>query len=316
MSQQYGAARHTFYYLLVLVTLSFTAIGVGQILFQIINSLFPETTFLYDTVFDQEILRFGMSSVIVAGPIYWFVTRAINKELAEHHLDQQSRVRKWLTYLILFASAVIVIGFLMGILNNFLNGELTVKFILKAITAIGIAGLVFGYYLHDIRRDKFGSDKAVVMYRNIFLVLTIGSLIASFFFVDSPFKARAIREDDERVNRLQNISWQVENYYRENNTLPTGLEDIEDRLTRNALIDPVSGERLEYRSLGGNSYELCADFELSNRESDQPNVRYKFDGDWLHDAGRKCFEKKVNVDEKGQPLRVPEFQEVPLPPVS
>ena len=304
------AAKHTFYYLLILVTLSFCAIGIGQIVFQIINSSFPDVAFIYQAAFNQDVLRFGLSAVIVTSPIYWFISRAINNELAAGGLDKESKIRKWLTYLLIFAASVTVIGFLMGILNSFLNGELTIKFVLKALSAIVISAIVFAYYLYDIRRVKFTKDKVIRIFGISFWVIILVSIVAGFFFIDSPTKVRALREDEERLNRLMNVSYQVEEYNRQNNKMPENLELIKDMVYQDNLVDPITGNRFEYKVLDNSKYQLCADFNFSNRE---PEGTEKYSGyyqpGWLHDAGNYCFERKVE-----KPVK--ELKEVPLPPIS
>lgn len=307
MSQKGSSARHTFYYLLGLLTLGFTALGVGQILFQAINQLLPEAVSSYGSSFDEEVLRFGITSVIIAAPIFYLCTRAINRELAGKTLDLDSLVRKWLTYFILFVVSVTIIGDLMVVLYSFLDGELTMRFILKALVIAGISGLIFGYYLYDISREKFEkNDKKVALYRNIFAIVIILSLVLGFYFNVSPSVSRAQREDQERVSRLQSIHYEVEQYYQENAALPESLEDIQDRLYNDQTMDPVTDEPFAYRTVDQDTYEICADFELSNRDRQQ-NGRYWANPDWLHDAGEVCFEKTMTI------TLTPRI-EVPLPP--
>jgi uncharacterized membrane-anchored protein len=75
-------------------------------------------------------------------------------------LKKDSDVRRWLTYFILFISSVVVIGSLIRILNNFLDGALTINFVLKALTVLSIAALIFGFYFYDIKRKEFETNKA------------------------------------------------------------------------------------------------------------------------------------------------------------
>ncbi|MDP2690851.1 MAG: DUF5671 domain-containing protein [Candidatus Gracilibacteria bacterium] len=304
------AARHTFYYMLVLVTLSFTAIGIGQIFFQIINSVFPEIVYFYDGSFSADVLRFGISSVIIAGPAYWVVSYMINKELANKTLEPESRVRKWLTYLILFIASVTVIGFLMGLLNSFLSGELTIKFILKALTSIVIAGLVFAYYFYDIRRDEFRVGSTIVAFRVLFFLILIGSLVSGFFFIEAPSTVRAMREDDARVNNLSNLSYQIDVYYQQNRTVPQQLDQLDltgqwmDPLYK---VDPVSGDPFPYRVISESRYEICAQFVLSNRVGKSNSDRSQYvNFEWVHDAGQECFEKVVRtINDPALPIPVP-----------
>ncbi len=306
MAERGSAARHTFYYLLALFTLGFTALGVGQILFQVINYLLPETVYSYDTAFDDEVLRFGITALVISSPIFYFCTKTINRELAKKKLDLHSLVRKWLTYLILLLSSVTIIVDLMVTFYSFLSGELTTKFILKAIVILGIAALVFFYYLYDIGREKFiADDPKIKLYRNIFGLIAVVSLVFGIYFNTSPGDVRAEKEDRERVNRLSSIHWQVEQYLREKKSMPENLEAIEDQLYDGGIDDPVTDEAFPYSVTGENTYSICATFEFSNREREVNNGYWR-NPDWLHDAGEYCFDKTVE--------RPTELREVPLPP--
>lgn len=299
MAERGSAARHTFYYLLGLVTMGFTALGVGQILFQVINATFVETTYHYDSTFDQFVLRFGMTALIISAPIFWVTVRAINKELADKRLAMDSLVRKWLTYFILLVTSVTILGVAMGLLYNFLGGELTTKFLLKSLVIGGIAGLIFGYYHYDINRTSFEVNKQIKIFRGLFLVTVIASVVLGGYYIQSPAEARMIREDDERVSRLSSIRYQIEEYYRQNETVPDELEVIRERLYRGDITDPVTDEPFRYEKTANNEYTLCATFAFSNREDDAPQPNYYSwrDPDWLHDAGEECFERTIVTEE-------------------
>ncbi|MEK7085265.1 MAG: DUF5671 domain-containing protein, partial [Patescibacteria group bacterium] len=62
------------------------------------------------------------------------------------------RIRKWLVYFTLFAASLFIIGDLIALIYNFLQGELTVRFFLKILTVFFVAGSVFWYYFMDIRK--------------------------------------------------------------------------------------------------------------------------------------------------------------------
>ena len=57
-------------------------------------------------------------------------------------------------YLTLFIAAGCLIGDMTTLVYQLLGGELTVRFMLKVIVVGAIAGTVFGYYLHDLRREE------------------------------------------------------------------------------------------------------------------------------------------------------------------
>ncbi|MGE3341383.1 MAG: DUF5671 domain-containing protein [Candidatus Altimarinota bacterium] len=306
MAQKSSAAKIMFYYLLVLVALCFAAIGIGQILFQVINAIFPESTYYYDGALSQSTLRFGISSVIVAAPIYWFVTHQINKELERKELDPHSAVRKWLTYLILFVSSIIVLGLLIGILNSFLNGEITVKFILKWLTVLVISGTIFFYYLHDIRREDYKETSTIWIFRVIFGLLAVGALVGGFLYVDFPSEVRAQREDQTRVDRLRSIVYEMDEYYRKNQKLPQQLSEITS--LPGQLKDPVTDEPFGYSIKGEAEYELCATFETSNKEEAESGTtrsEYWIDPDFIHGTGKHCFDKEISEYVKTEIIPAP-----------
>jgi len=285
-------AKYVFLYILVLVTLGFIAINVGVIIFQIINAIFVETTFNYKSGYSQDDLRFAIAALIINAPIYYYVTRQINKELASGNLHNDSGIRKWLTYLILLVSSLVAIFFLMDFLESFLDGELTVKFVLKTITAIAISAMTFGYYVYDLRRSIAKDDKRIKIFSYAYIAVVIVSLVAAFFFIDSPTTAREKREDTERVADLQQISRQIDNFYRQNEALPASLENIKNLAFEDVLVDPVTNERYKYRSVDNLMYELCATFTHSNKDQTQRRIIYE-ESNWQHDTGETCFVKKI-----------------------
>ena len=230
--------------------------------------------------------------------IFWITTRAINRELANKRLELESLVRKWLTYLILFVSSVVILGVAMSLLYNFLGGELTTKFVLKSVVVGAIAALVFGYYHYDINRVKFEVDQKIKMFRYLFIGTIVASVVAGGFFIDSPNKVRMMREDQERVSRLSTIRYQIEDYYRENETVPAALDEIRERLYSGDITDPATSEPFRYEKTSDTAYTICATFAFSNRDPNSPQPSYTWrDPDWLHDAGEQCYERKITIEE-------------------
>ena len=67
-----------------------------------------------------------------------------------------SKVRRWLTYLTLFAAATALICDVGTLVYSLLGGEITGRFLLKVAVVALIAGSAFGYYLSDLRADETG----------------------------------------------------------------------------------------------------------------------------------------------------------------
>ena len=310
--KQNNSAKFAFLYMLSLVALGFTAISVGQVAFQIINKKFPDLLNQYLHQFDSGNLKFAIAAIIIAAPIYYLTTWQINKNLYSGALAKESGVRRWLTYFILFVASVTIIGWLIGVIFNYLDGELTAKFILKSITAIIIAMIVFSYYLYDIRREELvgKSDRLILFYFGGSLALVLAALIAAFYYAPTPTETRNIRQDQEIINRFNQIDGAINGYLQQEKKLPKSLEDLTtDRrfLLESDTKDTVTGEQFEYHIVREREqYKLCATFLTDNRNKN--DVQYNYDGErWPHESGRQCLLQRVYQ------LDAPAEKTIPLP---
>lgn len=285
-----NGAKITFFYLLSLFGLVFAAISSGMILFQVINKLIPDAI-NYSGRFSAEALRFGISAVIVATPVYYWMTSLIQKCLKKGELDKDSQLRKWMTYIIIFVSAIVIIVSLIGIINNYLSGDLTSKIALKVLTTIVISGIVLSYYLYNIKRVNFEKNKVLKIYFWGSLILVVAILISGFLVTDSPNQVRKMKYDTETINDLNSIKYRVEDYVRNYGELPENLEDVDLDLikysrTKKELTD------YKYRILNDKEYELCADFQTNSDDIDDLYVNQR---EWKHEIGEKCFKIKVSL---------------------
>jgi hypothetical protein len=148
-----GSAKDAFLYLFCFSTLATWTLGLGSILFTLIERWFPDPlvpTYYYRGAYYQ--MADALACVIIAFPVYLWVTRAILRELQLHPEKLESSVRKWLTYIALLIAAGIVIGDLITFLTYFLRGELTARFVAKVATILLISGGVFWYYFGSLRK--------------------------------------------------------------------------------------------------------------------------------------------------------------------
>lgn len=300
VSRYHNLAQYIFLYLLILITLGFVGIAFGQVAFQVINYFLPETTLSYSGGYSQDVLRFAISALIVAGPVYFFSTRKVNKDLALGDLNANIGIRKWLTYLILLAASCTAIGFFIGLLNSFLAGELTLKFALKVLSAIVISGGFGVYYIYDLKRENFKKSGVLMAFEIGFIAALIVALAASFSLIDSPTTARELREDTQRVSNLQQISYQVQSYFEINKKLPENLDTLvtDAKIESNVTKDPVTGETFAYTLTDAENYQLCANFNLSDKSEDVKNPQPTYVGvspEWQHAAGKQCFSIKLSL---------------------
>jgi ABC-type Fe3+ transport system permease subunit len=151
----YLSAREAFIYLLLFTCLYISAWSLGSLLFDFVNRGLPDP--LSDGYYGQDYLssiRLATSALVITFPVFMWLSYAARQEAKADSERESSRVRKWLTYLTLFGAAGTIIGDLITLLYNLLEGELTLRFGLKVLIVLAIAVSIFGYYLWDLRRDE------------------------------------------------------------------------------------------------------------------------------------------------------------------
>lgn len=149
------SARETFLYLVLFVSLYISVWNFGHLLFELINRAFPDITQRrYGGDFDLDSVRWSVSSLIIAFPVFLWTGNYIGKRLAANPAGRLSPIRRWCTYLTLFIAVAVLIGDGTTVVYNMLGGELTIRFVLKAIVVGGIAASALLYYLRDLRREE------------------------------------------------------------------------------------------------------------------------------------------------------------------
>jgi len=153
----YLSAREAFLYVVLFVTLYTSAYYLGSLIFDIVNRAFPDPsweTFRYDNDYLRDQMRWSVSALIVAFPVFLYMSWLTGRAIQQDPVKRASNVRRWLTYLTLFIAAATLIGDVTTLVYNLLGGELTTRFVLKVVTVALIAGTGFTYYLRDFPRDE------------------------------------------------------------------------------------------------------------------------------------------------------------------
>ncbi len=306
-------------------TLYLAAIALGTLLFRMIDYTFPDPVrdayYYYDPY--SGAMRFAIASLIILLPIFLWLMRVIQREARQEPERYSLAIRRWLTYMTLFVAGATIIGDLIALLNSFLGGTLATPFLLKVLVLFAIVGVVFWYFLLDIRgywQGKENTSKAVGMG---VLPLTIAIIISGFLIMGSPMAQREIRLDQQEVQDLTTIQNEIVNYWQLNQRLPDTLSEIESDITYFHVPNPPEGrEAYEYNVRDALTFELCATFETASNEygygpdtsSYTPPIHYGLMGDlsWEHRAGRMCFEREIDPD-LIMPLPGPYSKPTPVP---
>jgi len=130
----------------------------------------------------------------------------------------------------------------------------------------------------------------------------------------SPCTLRMKRFDERRVNDLQNIQYQIVNFYQRKGNLPNSLDELKNPIAGfNIPLDPDTAVSYGYEKVAdspmgeaGLNFKLCANFSLESvAQIDSKNVTRlvpMFSGNdylnenWRHNSGKQCFDRKIDKD--------------------
>lgn len=133
----------------------------------------------------------------------------------------------------------------------------------------------------------------------IAIAFVAAALICAFFLIGSPAHQRLVRFDGRRLNDLQNLQYQISNYFAAKGKLPAALADLQGFDGSTIPLDPENGQLYEYTIKGPRNFQLCANFALTSEEGqgnrpfltpDSPYIKEILPTNWRHPAGRGCFD--------------------------
>lgn len=324
------SAGYAFLSLGVLISLIVSVTSFFNLAFEILNKKFPDVlnaTYQYGYASSQfEAARTFLAMLIIMFPTFlilaYFWKKKEKKGLGQH----DEVIRKWLSYIIIFLSVLIVVVDLIVLVRYFVSGEITIRFILKVVIAIVGAKMILGYFIPEVWNTKWRKlFKITARYFSIAIVFAL--IVWSFCVIGSPFKQRQLQLDERRVQDLQSIQWQVISYWQQKEKLPASINNLKDPLSGYSLpVDPEfeKGKTYEYAQKDKLKFELCATFSLPMPKGWQEYQGYYGKGgvmpmevgtdvatssvsypvpypsgtndSWDHQVGRTCFERTIDKD--------------------
>lgn len=292
------------------ILLGIVATALGTLFFQVINLAFPDaldTTSWYSEAAATSSIHYAIAALLIGFPLYFFAMRLWFRKFREDEGRLESKLSKWLTYLVLLVTAVTIVGDLITVVFTLLQGEVTVRFFLKALTILAIAGAIFGFYYLERRKIQYHADVARSTFQNfgrgvaLFVVLGI---VLGFFAGGSPTTQRDRTFDQTRSAHLSALATCIDQYASSLGALPESLAALRQSsqysYCTTYMQDPETKKNYEYRVVTPSriegaarigEFELCANFALPSSETTQPVGMYGEADNTLwyeHSAGRNC----------------------------
>ncbi len=284
-----------------LIALYLSASFLLTLVFGLINISYPSATDSYWEIESAtESIRLGIAMLIVFFPTYLVLTRLMNRFRRVEHGALYQNITKWLIYLSLLIGGLVLLGTLVTTIYTFLNGDLTTRFILKAAAVIAVVGAAFHYYVLDAKGVWVREEGKSVMYGVGAALLVFLAIAYGIANIETPAVVREMKLDEEQLNDLRNMQWEVDNYMAmSSSTLPNTLEDAYALSAQDVPVAPEGREAYSYEKTD-KGFKLCATFsrdsvpnEFMNTSYVDPAARIKNPDNWNYKEGRYCFERVV-----------------------
>ncbi len=288
-----------FVHFLSFILLGIVATATGILYFQVINKYFPNYQF---AIFDASGIHYAIASLIIGFPIYIWAMWFWFKSFSNLPEKTESRLSKWLTYIVLLVTSGMIISDLIAVVFNFLQGEYGARFLLKALTILVIAGLIFGFYFFERKKIQYKkeiSSNSFILPAITSVILVIIAIIFGFIVGGTPLEARLRNQDIKRTNNLQELSSCVSSFAYDFNRLPKDLNELKSGVKYNYCAsnanDPETQKEYKYRVVSNDQFELCGEFARST-VNEFPNADYY--GKWQkHDKGQICEIQTVTFNQ-------------------
>jgi hypothetical protein len=262
---------------------------LGSLAFTLIDrwladSLFSPAYYYQGQGYDTYSIAASVAAILVSFPIYLLVSRAVVGDGRTHPEKLSSPVRRWLTYMALVIAAGVFICDLIAALTYLLRGEITSRFLAKAVVVVVLSGAVFSYYFGGLRKSEEAENRGKwsldAWMAGLSATAVAVMIILGFWYIGAPKTQRTLRADRKRVQDLYMLSAQIHSRWSSNgHKLPEHL----DELSGVASADPVTRAAYEYHVKEGSQYELCATLALDGRQKDEATLR---PSKWSHPGGR------------------------------
>ena len=298
-----SSPRDAFLHLLSTALLYNAVIATGTILYLLLDRWLPMPGERLG--WQTGVLRWAAAALIVSLPILALVRRTILRDQAANPVARMTPVYRFLAYLTLLITVLVMTGDLVCLVISFLGGDVGLRFILKSLVVLALAGGVYLWYSSDVGREEAPRASGAALppapaWRPLLwqggLGVAIACLTAALVLVGNPIENRLAVVDAGRVRDLDSIRRRVESFHERTGRLPESLDELKtDPATAvdpDRLADPVSREPYGYETFGERSYRLTATFDRPT-PPDDARPGWPQDGFFRHDAGRKTFEITV-----------------------
>ncbi len=144
--------------LLSVITLIAAMWSFVSVAFNIIDLNIDDPAFRADYSYQYQnaksSLRVGLSFLIVMFPVYLGTLALLTQAYKKKEVSKKDVTPGWFIYASIFITSIIILVSMVVLVNNLLNGELTLRFLSKLLVLLFVSGSIFGYHLWYAKQSK------------------------------------------------------------------------------------------------------------------------------------------------------------------
>ena len=298
-----------------MIALYASVVSFVALMFEYINRAYPDALGGYIDPYSTGI-RVAIASLVILFPVFLGLMYLIRRDIVIEPAKKDLWVRRWALTLTLFVAGATIAIDLVTLVNTYLGGEVTTRFGLKVLIVLLVATGGFLHFLADLRGYWIAESKKAMYVGIGALVLIIATVASGILIMGTPSQVRLYRFDQQKVDDLTSIQWQVVNYWQQHTALPATLGALNDPISNyQAPVDAQTNAPYTYTVINAHSFKLCATFNAETQALSASDLSMPVAGvygkdlmndSWWHGAGEVCFNRTID------PTRYPPLPATPV----
>ncbi len=148
-----------FEHILMFISLYVLATSIALTLYFFVDKWLPAVTSDYYRSYNWEnsrldLLRGYLAALIVSLPLFVFFFLHVTKRTIQNSNMRNIKSRKILIYITLVVAFIIMLFNIISTVYNFLRGNITLNFFLHLVVTLSVTGIIFVYYLFQVKEDR------------------------------------------------------------------------------------------------------------------------------------------------------------------
>lgn len=252
-----AAAREALFYALLFLMFGMVAGNTLALLYAQIDLRMPEPDQL-NGYSDLAGLRWSMAALIVFVPLFWAMDRKDRVATASDSSRRHGTMRRWLSAIAMLVAMITLLGDALYLIYSWLDGQVTVRFLVKSVTVALMSLIVLAYFRVD-RDLPFRLARLPAAW--VLAGAAILSLALTLLTVGGPAQGQMEQRDRWRLSDLRTLAEDVAACSRiDRANLPDMLDPM--TCTRNPMLLTGYADAITYERIAPTEFVLCTEVEF------------------------------------------------------